>query len=181
MPIEPKEFNLSQLQQPEDLLGALHQVRDVNLSGKMPLVFWDEFDTTLGGQSLGWLRYFLAPMQDGTFQEEQITHPIGRTIFVFAGGTSTTMEGFSQVLTTEDFRAAKGPDFVSRLRGHVNILGPNRQTGVEDAHFIIRRAIILRVLLKLHWDKLFKKRGRKRFAADRSRRAPRFPGGIPRP
>jgi hypothetical protein len=155
MPIEPKEFNLSQLQDPVELLGALHQVRDMNLSGKMPLVFWDEFDTALGGKSLGWLRYFLAPMQDGSFQEGQITHPIGRAIFVFAGGTSTTMEDFSQVLSTKDFRAAKGPDFVSRLRGYVNIMGPNRQPGVDDAHFIIRRAIILRVQLQLHWEKLF--------------------------
>jgi hypothetical protein len=45
---------------------------------------------------LGWLRYFLAPIQDGTFQEGQITHPLGRAIFVFARGTSITMEAFSQ-------------------------------------------------------------------------------------
>lgn len=161
MPIESQEFNLSQLQDPEELLGALHQVRDMNLSGKMPLVFWDEFDTALGGQSLGWLRYFLAPMQDGTFQEGQITHPIGRALFVFAGGTSTTMEGFSQTLSAEDFRAAKGPDFVSRLRGYVDIMGPNRQPGIDDAHFIIRRAIVLRVLLQRHWNKLFQTEGGK--------------------
>jgi hypothetical protein len=161
-PIEPKEFNLSQFNDPEELLGALHQVRDVSLSGKMPLVFWDEFDTALGGNSLGWLRSFLSPMQDGTFQEGQITHPLGRAIFVFAGGTSATVEAFSRVLPPEDFRAVKGPDFVSRLRGYVNILGPNRQTGeggltVNDPHFIIRRAIILRVMLKLHWEALFRK------------------------
>jgi hypothetical protein len=156
MPIENKEFNLSQLQRPEELLGALHQVRDVTLGGKMPLVFWDEFDTALEGKPLGWLRYFLAPMQDGSFQEGQITHPIGRAIFVFAGGTSAIMEEFSEVPPVR-FRNAKGPDFISRLRGYVNILGPNRQTGVDDAHFIIRRAIILRVQLKLNWGKLFQK------------------------
>jgi hypothetical protein len=67
-------------------------VRDVGLSGALPLVFWDEFDTALEGKKLGWLRYFLAPMQDGRFQDGQLVHPIGRSIFVFAGGTSTTME-----------------------------------------------------------------------------------------
>lgn len=168
MPIEAREFNLSQFQQPEELLGALHQVRDVGLSGKMPMIFWDEFDTALGEKSLGWLRCFLAPMQDGTFQEGQITHPIGRAIFVFAGGTSTNMAGFSQVLPPEAFRAIKGPDFASRLRGYVNIMGPNHQTGegeliINDAHFIIRRAIILRVLLKLHWEKLLQKEDGKDF------------------
>ena len=67
-------------------------MRDLGLSGKLPLVFWDEFDTALEGQPLGWLRYFLAPMQDGAFQDGQITHPIGRAIFVFAGGTAERME-----------------------------------------------------------------------------------------
>ncbi len=161
-PLEPREFNLSQFHHPEELLGALHQVRDVGLGGKMPLIFWDEFDTALMGQPLGWLRYFLAPMQDGTFQEGQITHPLGRAIFVFAGGTSATMENFSQGHSPEAFRAAKGPDFVSRLRGYVNILGPNRRKterglAVNDPHYLIRRAIILRVMLKLHWDTLFQK------------------------
>jgi hypothetical protein len=41
--IEPKEFNLSQLGSTDELLSALHQVRDIGLGGKIPLVFWDEF------------------------------------------------------------------------------------------------------------------------------------------
>ena len=95
--IEPITFNLSQFDHPQDLLSAFHQVRDIGLSGKIPLVFWDEFDTTLAETPLGWLRYFLAPMQDGKFQEGQISHPIGRAIFVFAGGTSSSMEEFNRV------------------------------------------------------------------------------------
>ena len=138
-------FNLSQFGQPEDLYDALHQVRDVGLSGKIPLVFWDEFDTTLNGQPLGWLRYLLAPMQDGSFQEGQIVHPIGRCIFVFAGGTSHCMEEFGSELTVEQKRAVKLPDFVSRLRGFLNVLGPNPQESTSrDPFFILRRAIVLR-------------------------------------
>jgi exodeoxyribonuclease-5 len=38
------------------------------------LVFWDEFDSALDNQPLAWLRHFLAPMQDGAFQEGQIVH-----------------------------------------------------------------------------------------------------------
>ena len=120
-----REFNLSQFASPDDLLSALHQVRDIGLSGKIPLIFWDEFDAAFSGAALGWLRYFLAPMQDGRFQEGQLIHPIGRSIFVFAGGTATSMADFGQGLSADDFRAVKGPDFVSRLKGFVNILGPN--------------------------------------------------------
>ncbi|QDU39625.1 RyR domain protein [Maioricimonas rarisocia] len=152
-------FNLSQFDHPEELLGALHQVRDVGLSGKLPLVFWDEFDTPLDGQSLGWLRYFLAPMQDGAFQEGQITHPIGRCIFVFAGGTSASMDEFATSLDTDDRRkAAKLPDFVSRLRGFLNVLGPNPQAttaGAADPYYVVRRAILLRSLLERSVPHLF--------------------------
>ena len=143
-------FNISQFDQPAALLDALHQVRDIGLSGAAPLVFWDEFDTPFEGNALGWLRYFLAPMQDGSFQEGQITHPIGKAIFVFAGGTSHRMETFGEGLAEVDQRAAKLPDFISRLKGFINILGPNPIEGVDDPYFILRRAIMLRVLLEMH-------------------------------
>ncbi len=161
--IEVLEFNLSQLGSPADLLAALHRVRDVGLGGKIPLVFWDEFDTSLDGQPLGWLRLFLAPMQDGKFQEGQVTHPVGRSIFVFAGGTSTCMADFGKGHEPQEFRRLKGPDFISRLKGYINILGPNRQTGAScttgsDSEYIVRRAILLRSLLKRNAPHLFEKR-----------------------
>lgn len=148
--IESITFNISQFQHPDELLDALHQVRDIGLSGKIPLVFWDEFDTPLDGKPLGWLRYFLAPMQDGSFQEGQIVHPIGRAIFVFAGGTSHCMEEFGVNLNESEQRAAKLPDFISRLKGYLNVLGPNPIEGQRDPYYILRRAIILRVLFELN-------------------------------
>ncbi len=160
--IEPITFNLSQFDSISDLVAAFHQVRDVGLSGRIPLVFWDEFDTALGSTPLGWLRYFLAPMQDGRFQEGQINHPIGRAIFVFAGGTSASMEEFDQG-TMPAFKLAKGPDFISRLKGYINVLGPNPVKGSpgRDPYFLIRRAILLRSSLKRGAPQLFEKRGGK--------------------
>lgn len=145
--IEELEFNLSQFDDPAALIDAMHQVRDAGLSGRVPLVFWDEFDTPLRGEKFGWLRYFLAPMQDGKFQSGQITHHIGRAIFVFAGGVCERMEEFA---TSAGVRECKGPDFVSRLKGYVDVLGPNPLTerfAHGDRHYVIRRAIILRGLL----------------------------------
>lgn len=183
--IDPKEdrlksisFNISQFDGYQDLISAFHKVRDIALSGKIPFVFFDEFDSDKG-QPLGWLKYFLAPMQDGEFKEGDTVHPIGNAIFVFAGGTRYTFENFVQNLhdngkttnlassdhvkaeknhdqSVEDgsidkvFKDAKGPDFVSRLRGFINVMGPNRQRTKYDADdtFIIRRAKVLRVLLE---------------------------------
>ena len=150
---EKIEFNLSQFDSVDDLLNAFHQVRDVGLGGRIPLVFWDEFDTRFEGQPLGWLRYFLAPMQDGRFQEGQVSHPIGRAIFVFAGGTSLRMADFGQRLTPGERMQVKAPDFVSRLKGYVDVQGPNRQRQSDDSspdsdpYYIIRRAILLRAML----------------------------------
>jgi len=114
-------FNLSQFNEddPTDLHQAFHVVRDISLSGKTPLVFWDEFDS----KDLAWLRYFLAPMQDGEFQEGQLTHSIGKSIFVFAGGTCSCMEEFEEKANAAI--SEKGPDFLSRIKGYINIMGPN--------------------------------------------------------
>lgn len=160
--IEVREFNLSQLASPTDLIAALHQVRDIGLAGKIPLIFWDEFDSTLDGSQLGWLRYFLSPMQDGRFYEGQLSHPIGRAIFVFAGGTASSMAEFGCGLSDGAFRTAKGPDFASRLKGYVNILGPNPvlscgETPDKDPYWIIRRAILLRSILMRSAPELFEK------------------------
>jgi len=187
--LEEVTFNISQFTGPDSIAGALHVVRDIGLSGKLPLVFWDEFDTNRGGEQLGWLQYFLAPMQDGQFQHGQVVHNIGRAIFVFAGGTNETMKHFrkkalrdsiasSFVSVVEDSVAedddddevrpdvdedqykrwakeAKVPDFLSRLKGFVNIptLNHPRQESAGysdaklDAAVVLRRAHLLRSFL----------------------------------
>ncbi|WP_371378072.1 RyR domain-containing protein [Sporomusa aerivorans] len=154
--IQKLNFNLSQLQSLPDLIAAFHRVRDLSLEGKIPLVFFDEFDSAFNG-NLGWLKYFLAPMQDGVFREGDTLHPLGRAIFVFAGGTSSTYTEFCGETIQDEteykqfyrqFQNAKGPDFVSRLRGYVNILGPNQTDEQRDHLFIIRRAMLLRALLE---------------------------------
>ncbi len=150
------EFNLSQFDSLADLHAALQRVRDESVRGGVPIVFWDEFDCG----DLRWLKEFLAPMQDAEFRGGGVSFPIGRAVFVFAGGTSHYFEAFDRTNAARDadrFRAAKGPDFVSRLRGFVNIKGPNptNPTGTSDeqaraadlAH-LIRRAIVLRTAIE---------------------------------
>jgi hypothetical protein len=139
------EFNLSQFEDENELTGAFHQVRDKVLEFGCPIIFWDEFDS----QKYKWLQYLLAPMQDGKFQEGQITHHIGKCVFIFAGGTSYNFETFGPAnpnypekdnadfnkalkefeLNQErfnDFKAKKGPDFKSRLSAYLNVKGPNQ-------------------------------------------------------
>ena len=142
-------FNLSQFSDPKELYQALHRVRDASIEGKVPVVFWDEFDCEFNGMDFGWLKYFLAPMQDGKFQEGQSTHSIGRAVFCFAGGvfsdvseilnslefdqddTNADNQAMRKVIRESDplllraisFRKAKGRDFVSRLVSTLSVAG----------------------------------------------------------
>ncbi len=176
------EFNLSQLSIDDDsvLIGAFHQIRDKVLEGKTPFVLWDEFDA----KGLHWLAKVLAPMQDGKFLEGQMTHPIGKCIFVFAGGTSYDFASFgppelsseqADSLSTDNrkrlsdeqqrFREQKGPDFKSRLTAHLNVSGPNSRkernwiddcyvTNATDTGHSLRRALLLRAQLRLKDDEI---------------------------
>ena len=136
-------FNLSQFESPDELTAAFHQIRDLQLKGKTPLIFWDEFDTPCQGKRLGWLRYFLAPMQDGEFMENGRTRPIGRGIFVFAGATRHSFGQFCDGSSADEL-AAKKPDFISRLKAYIDVKGPNGNPNtIEDKLFVIRRAFLL--------------------------------------
>jgi ATPase family associated with various cellular activities (AAA) len=168
--IEMIEFNLSQWENPSYLVQALHRVRDIALRGKVPLVFFDEFDSRLGTQELGWLRYFLAPMQDGVFADGTSTHQVGKAIFIFAGGTAKTFAEFEARQRTktealvstcgdegidQQAKDAKLPDFLSRVRGHVDVFGFSPPCDTN----LIRRAALLRSMLVKKCPDLFQSDG----------------------
>ncbi|WP_157876804.1 hypothetical protein [Streptomyces graminilatus] len=143
-PIEP--FNLSQFSSASEIVGALHQVRDSALSGPIPLAFWDEFDSPLGSVPLGWLRYFLAPMQDGKFQQGDQVHLIGPSVFVFAGGTFERFADFEKRANRVPVES-KATDFISRLHGYIDIADINApNSGPLSGYLMLRRALILNSL-----------------------------------
>jgi hypothetical protein len=182
-PDDIQEFNVAQFRQVKDLDDAFssiqkrfdkhkqdikkYQADDREMKKlKPPLAFFDEFDCALGTEGLGWLKYFLAPMQDGIFGPSRAK--IDRAIFVFAGGVHKSFEEFDpriefpkeelgyQVSEEYDreikkFADRKGPDFISRLRAYIDIPEANAEPG-HAKHFL-RRAIQLRGLLenKVHF------------------------------
>ena len=175
------QFNLTQIRDIEELHEKFHQVRTASVLGEIPLVFWDEFDTG----KLTWLKYFLAPLQDGVFETSSGTYPFGKAIFIFAGGTSHSFEHFNRKRRgreKQEFRDMKGPDFVSRLHEFVDIKGPNpierdsdeldsSDRGVSKRHsedpdprndvaHLIRRAVLLRSLLERFQPNVFNERSK---------------------
>lgn len=125
------------------LQETFYSIREFTSSGKMPVVFFRDFDTNFQSERLGWLKYFLSPMQDGTFFDNGHYRPLGRAIFVFIGGTATEFEGFPEnqhktdSQKAKEFNAAKGPDFVSRLRGYV--LSPDEEKSRKSLENVVKR------------------------------------------
>jgi hypothetical protein len=146
--IEWIEDNLAQKTDFRQLDETFEKITEAIAKKRFPVVFFDEFDASLRG-ALSWLKLFLAPMEDGTYNRRSV----GGSILVFAGGTSETFRAFSREETPResqewlDFSAAKGPDFVSRLRGHLDIIGINH-SGAIDRLYPLRRAIVLRSSLE---------------------------------
>jgi len=163
-----RTFNLSEFKAAEELHVAFHIVRDATIQGEIPLIFWDEFDS----DGLKWLKEFLAPMQDAEFRAGSVVHPLGKAVFIFAGGVFSTFEEFEEktkdernndqvkwkddkdnnekkVVTDDSYKGKKAPDFISRLRGYVNVKGPNpQQVGDNHGEYLIRRALLLRSVLE---------------------------------
>jgi hypothetical protein len=182
---EPLIFNLAQFSSVEHLTEAFHKVQDVALAAhEVPLVVFDEFDAYFSESPLGWLKYFLAPMQDGVFRGKDADYRVGRAIFLFAGGTSEKFDDFKALLkkrvgsqyamvdpksgesddNPSDFaKKVKLPDFISRLRGHLDVVGINPTKGVElddtegNRMLLLRRAILLRSALDQHAGEIFRK------------------------
>ncbi len=137
-------INLSQRSSPTELFEALHEALQRG-KDEIPMVFFDEFDSELAGTALGGLKYFLAPMQDGEYSLNGKLFQINGAVFAFAGATASSFSEF--IPESEDgaafFKSVKGTDFVSRLKGILNIKGPNPNTETDRSH-IIRRAILMR-------------------------------------
>ncbi len=144
-----KTINLSQITDSQNLAKRMKDTLGGATSDVTNVLFLDEFDTPLNGETLGWLKWFLAPMQDGEFLADGQVIKLRRTILAFAGGTASTLSDFERraAIDPRDFRAKKVPDFISRLHAFIDIQGIN--TLGNDR--LIRRAIVLRHLLAKRW------------------------------
>ncbi|KAF8857136.1 hypothetical protein BDZ45DRAFT_447153 [Acephala macrosclerotiorum] len=148
------EYNLSQFTDTSTLFAAFQTIRDQTLAGKLPMVFFDTFDAALD-MKLGWLRYFLNPMQRGKFLDQGKEHPLGTAVLFFVASSYSTFAQFAEPIDStpddpdrEAFYNAKGPDFISCLRGYIDILGSDCYDSSEDRMYPIRRALLLRALLE---------------------------------
>jgi hypothetical protein len=173
-PFEFFEFNLTQFGKPEEINSSIEQIRASVAKGKVPIVFWDEFDCRYDDQAFGYLRYFLPSMQDGVTYVHGSPYNIGRAIFVFAGGVKSSWDEMVALIHSEDpdqvkmARNQKIPDFMSRLRVVIDIDAIdlsetmlNSTATDEDLddlrRILLKRAFIIAHQMDTHWKKAARK------------------------
>ena len=173
-PFEFFEFNLTQFGKPEEINSSIEPIRASVAKGKVPIVFWDEFDCRYDNQAFGYLRYFLPSMQDGVTYVRGVPYNIGRSIFVFAGGVKSSWDEMVTLIHSDDqdqARLAKNqkiPDFMSRLRVVIDIdaidlseriLKNSATTEELDdlRRILLKRAFIIAHQMDTHWKKAARK------------------------
>jgi hypothetical protein len=161
---------MSQWTDLRNLTRQFHKIQDETIQARteakkrIPIVFFDEFDAPYKEQPLGWLKYFLMPLQDGIYMDDNDVFHFGKSIFVFAGSIAESHEKFvekCQELTRNSGKSnhlsgAKVSDFLSRLRGYINVRDisykkhedRNEKSLFNNRAAKIRRAVILRDMLR---------------------------------
>lgn len=92
-----EEVYVASFSSPEDLAGVFQRIQSINLSGKIPVMFFDEVDAKVGDEHL--YKYFLSPMWDGAFFIGKDQYHLGKSIFFFAGSTLSLEEDSQKILS----------------------------------------------------------------------------------
>lgn len=113
------EINITQMNSRVELSEALNSVVGSMPKASVPFILFDEFDAALGGAESGWLSWFLAPRQDGTFRVGGAPTELKRAVYVFAGGTAESLADLGR--SVEPSRAGRvnppcRPDFHAHER-----------------------------------------------------------------
>lgn len=104
-------------------------------------------------------------MQDGKFFLDTEIIPVENAIFMFAGGTAISLAEFEKraLEDPDEYRNKKLPDFISRLRGFIDIGGIDE----VESEGIVRRALVLHRFLDERWPDARSRHGG-RFPIDRN-------------
>lgn len=173
------EFNLTQFSGQNDLMSAFNEIRNPTLEGKHVLVFWDEFDSSKNdnGIEFGWIKNFLAPMQDGFYYEGPRQYSLGSPIFFFGSSKASSWGSFIKLYKDQKnyfIEPEKFNDFLSRIHGHIEIKGINPMmfeevknnkkivnkelTIFKNQSVYLRRSMLIRSLLEKHAPGIFVKK-----------------------
>lgn len=141
--------------------GAFEENGHTHAIGKCLFVFaggtsWDFEHFGPAPMPVGWSSACLKPKQRDGPESSDLSKSAVQLV-EFYGGDRERIN--ADAAANEEFRRKKGPDFLSRLDGHIDVLGPNQRTlynwstrtwdqaDPHDITFPVRRALLLRQFL----------------------------------
>jgi ATPase family associated with various cellular activities (AAA) len=135
-------FNMATIQSKDDLGRVLDAARDVVISGKMPLVFLDEFDSNEGHYSL-----LLPLLWDAELDVGHRNLRVGRSVFFLAGSRASLPDKLekARAMIARQAEDSKLVDLFSRINGTViripslDVGGHNSPDKVMVAMSLLRR------------------------------------------
>ena len=128
-------YNMATLTNIEDLIQPLENVRNLKVVDKLPLLFLDEFDSTVENYSL-----LLPLLWDGELHLGRANLKLGKIVIILAGSDSSlqrVMNDAKIMNKTKIEGPKKLPDLLSRINGGVfripslDIITKNRDSRVE--------------------------------------------------
>ncbi|KAI7218707.1 hypothetical protein KC343_g9695 [Hortaea werneckii] len=164
-PVQRLTYN-TRLLKSEDFIAACHTIRDHTASGQLTIVSFENFEAALQpGHAL--LNDFLVMMREGKFADRGQVHSIGAPLIFFLVnqehgmllGTPTPITPTASEF--KDRPAVGEAALLDHLHGIVRVTGPN-QISAEDKTFPVRRAIMLRQMLKQRHPHLESAKGQMR-------------------
>lgn len=141
-------FNARLLRQ-EDLIALCHTIRDHTAAGHLTVVSFENFEAILEPKN-ELLNDFLVIMRDGLFSDRGHVRSLGRPLLFFLVNQEPPQMDSTPTPTAAEFRERRKFDdsiLLDYAHGVVRIAGPN-QTSMHDKMFSIRRALMLRQMLR---------------------------------
>jgi hypothetical protein len=146
----------------EQFVAACQSIRDASATGSLPTVIFKNFGAVLEAES-PLLNPFLTLVSSGTFTDQGCERQLGHAVLFFSIDQDTVDSDSAPTPVATEFTLRRRPTtpsaaewgkmytdespLLDSLHGIVNILGPN-STGKDDRMFAIRRAMMLRQIIK---------------------------------
>lgn len=142
----------------DDLIALCHTIRDNTASGLLTIVCFENFESILEPRN-ELLNDFLVMTRDGHFTDRGHVRSLGHPLLFFLvnqePASFQAMDGTPTptVAESRERRTIDESQLLDSVHGVIRILGPN-QTGQYDKMFSVRRALMLRHMLKAKFPHL---------------------------
>lgn len=142
----------------QDLVNLCQTMRDNSAENILTIACFENFEHLLGANNTV-LHEFFTLMRDGSFNDNGTYRKVGQCLLFFLINEDAQTNELAPTPTASEFRESRlrradDSEILDKLHGAIHLRGPN-QIGSQDKLYSVRRALMLRQLLKERHPALF--------------------------